>query len=339
MPQLVPVFRSIFLSLFLLTIMHVFAQGQDTTVKQADTLHQRTKPANISDSIKAHRQSNLHHDSSSPPVGQIKSADSVSRRPVSDSMWIRVAGKYIDNFRELAFRQNQFFGFSNTAAIVISDRKEFEGKELLFYAMIALLLLFASIRVSFPKYFVDLFRVAFRTTLKQRQIGEQLIQTPLPSLLLNCFFMLSSGLYLDFVLQHFHLTNGYNFWLLYLYCFVGLGLMYVVKYLSLKFSGWIFNISSTTDGYIFIVFMINKIMGIYLLPFLILLAFTDNIIYIISFTLSYLGVFFLLAYRFILAYGLIKSQMRLNTFHFFLYLCAFEVVPLFLVYKALMRWF
>ena len=84
--------------------------------------------------------------------------------------------------------------------------------------------------------------------------------------------------------------------------------------------------------------MINKIIGIYLLPFLIFLAFTDDFIYMTAFILSYLGVLASLTYRFILAYGLIQNEMRLNPFHFFLYLCAFEIIPLFLIYKALLLW-
>ncbi len=205
--------------------------------------------------------------------------------------------------------------------------------------MVALLLFFAFIKFSFSKYFIDLFRVAFKTTLKQRQIGEQLVQTPLPSLLLNFFFLITASFYISFVLQHYHLAMGYDFWLLYFYCFVALAVIYTIKFLSLKFFGWLFNISATTDGYIFIVFIINKIIGVYILPFLILLAFTDNTIYQVAFALSYTGVFALLAYRFILSYGLVRNQIRVNPFHFFLYLCAFEIVPLLLIYKALLLWF
>ena len=238
-----------------------------------------------------------------------------------------------------ASEKNIFFAFSSLPIAIRSDKKEFHGKELLFYSLIGLLLFFAFIRMSFPKYLLDLFRVAFRTTIKQRQISEQLIQAPLPSLLFNFFFFFSAGLYITFVLQHYHLAANYNFWLLYLYCFVALAVIYLIKFLSLKFFGWLFNITATADGYIFIVFMINKIIGIYILPFLVLLAFTDNNIYEGAFIFSYIGVFSLLAYRFILSYGLVQSQIRLNPFHFFLYLCAFEIVPLLLIYKALLLWF
>jgi hypothetical protein len=118
-----------------------------------------------------------------------------------------------------------------------------------------------------------------------------------------------------------------------------LAVIYLIKFLSLKLFGWLFNITAAADGYIFIVFMINKIIGIYLLPFLVLLAFSDTEIYEAAFIFSYLGVFALLAYRFILSYGLVQNQIRLNPFHFFLYLCAFEIVPLLLIYKALLLWF
>jgi len=243
------------------------------------------------------------------------------------------------NFARQVSVQNDFFDFSSPPIAIRSDKKEFHGKELLFYTLIVLLLFFAFIRMSFPKYLLDLFRVAFRTTLKQRQISEQLVQAPLPSLLLNFFFLCTAGLYITFVLQHYHLASNYNFWLLYLYCFVALAVIYSIKFLSLKLFGWLFNITATADGYIFIVFMINKIIGIYRLPFLILLAFSEADIYEAAFILSYIGVFGLLAYRFILSYGLARNQIRLNPFHFFLYLCAFEIVPLLLIYKALLLWF
>src|SRR5436190_137147 len=122
------------------------------------------------------------------------------------------------NFAYQVFAQNEFFGFLSSPVVVRSYKKEFHGKELLFYTLIGLLLFFAFIRMSFPKYLLDLFRVAFKTTLKQRQISEQLIQAPLPSLLLNCFFLLSVGLYITFIFQHYHMAINYNFWLLYFYC-------------------------------------------------------------------------------------------------------------------------
>jgi len=318
------VIRSILLTLFQFVFsVFILAQTSDTlSLPQPDSLRHKAKKFIIAPLSK---NDSLTEDSS---VAQ----------DVKDTAWIPIALRY-KNFTHQAFTQNGFFDFSSPPIAIRPGKKEFHGKELLFYSLIGLLLFFAFIRMSFPKYLLDLFRVAFRTTLKQRQISEQLIQAPLPSLLLNFFFLFTVGMYVTFVLQHYHLAANYNFWLLYLYCFVSLAVIYLIKFLSLKFFGWLFNITATADGYIFIVFMINKIIGIYILPFLVLLAFSDTSIYEGAFIFSYIGVFALLAYRFILSYGLVQNQIRLNPFHFFLYLCAFEIVPLLLIYKALLLWF
>ena len=215
-------------------------------------------------------------------------------------------------------------------------KKVNKGKDLLFYFLIILLLAFAVLRNLFSKYFGDLFRLFFRTTLKQRQIREQLMQTTLPSLVFNVFFVIVGALYLDLLLQHFNLLQTENFWLLFLYCGIGLSAIYLLKYLGLKLSGWLFNIKGSAESYLFIVFIVNKMMGIFLLPFLILLSFTDNDLYKFSLVVSWIGISGLFLYRFILTFAAVHKQIRVNLFHFFLYLCAFEIAPLLLIYKALL---
>jgi hypothetical protein len=216
------------------------------------------------------------------------------------------------------------------------DKKIFLGKELLFYYLVFLLILFGLLRRVFAKYFYDLFRVFFKTTLKQRQTQEQLLQSPLPSVFMNGFFVLSGGLYLNFLLQYFQLSIAENFWLQYLYCGVAIASIYIVKFIGLKITGWLFNVSTATDAYIFIVFIINKILGVFLLPFLLLLAFTTDPLYSSAMIFSWFGIGLLLIYRFILSYGAIRKEVKLNSFHFLLYIIGFEVVPLLLIYKLLL---
>ncbi len=234
-------------------------------------------------------------------------------------------------------KRHPYFGFlAPLQTTPVSDLKVFRNKDLLFYVLLALLLIFAFLRQAFSKYFTDLFRLFFRTTLKQRQIREQLMQTPLPSLLLNGFFVISGGLYIAFLLLHFGLITDPEFWLYFFYCSVGLSLIYLVKFLGLKVTGWVFGIEEATNSYIFIVFIINKVIGVFLLPFVILLAFLQGQGYQIALVLSWAGVGGLFLYRFILSYSAIHNQVRFNIFHFFLYFCAFEIAPLLLIYKLLL---
>ena len=216
------------------------------------------------------------------------------------------------------------------------DKKSFIGKEYLFYYLIFLLILFGLLRRAFAKYFNDLFRVFFKTTLKQRQTQEQLLQSSLASVLMNSFFILSAGLYINFLLLHFQLVISDNFWLQYVYCAGALAAIYIVKYIGLKITGWLFNMSNATDSYIFIVFIINKMLGIFLLPFLLLMAFATVPLYNSALIISWLGIGLLLIYRFILSYGALRKEVKLNSFHFILYILAFEVIPLLLIYKLLL---
>jgi DMSO/TMAO reductase YedYZ heme-binding membrane subunit len=79
--------------------------------------------------------------------------------------------------------------------------------------------------------------------------------------------------------------------------------------------------------------------GILLFPFLILLAFTSGDVYSIGLNLSWYLVAGLLVYRIILTFGAVHNQVKVNPFHFFLYICAFEIVPLLLIYKGLLLLF
>jgi hypothetical protein len=120
---------------------------------------------------------------------------------------------------------------------------------------------------------------------------------------------------------------------------IAIGFIYIVKFLGLKIVGWLFNVYEATDSYIFIVFTINKMLGILLMPFLLLFAFSTNSIYDASIILSWVFIGLLLGYRVILSIGIGRNEIKLRTFHFVLYVLGFEIVPVLLIYKLLLRIF
>jgi hypothetical protein len=320
--------RLILALLFQSFIVIASAQNADSIPKKNDSTRTISRPP-VRDS--------LRRFNTIKPAESLKKDSSIFQS--LDTSWKKAAAKYSPiSLLEQLIKGNQFLAPLSKPVAIETDKKIFKGKEDFFYSIVALLLFFAFVKNAFPKYLNDLFRVAFRRTLKQRQLGEQLVQTPLPSLFMNIFFLISGAMYLDLLFRHYQFGTGYSFWLLYFYIAVALGVIYLVKYITLKLSGLLFNISQTTDAYIFIVFMINKIMSVLLLPFLVLLAFTNNEFYKIGLVLSFITIFILLAYRFILAYGLVRNQIRVKPFHFFLYLCCFEIAPLLLIYKLLLLW-
>jgi hypothetical protein len=232
------------------------------------------------------------------------------------------------------FAVNPLFRFTNPMRYSITIKK-WLGKEAIFYSIIALLIFFALIKNGFGRYVSDLFKTYFRTGINQKHAKEQLLQHPLPSVLLNVFFVLSIGMFVALLLQYFKLGTDFNFWWLYLYSSLGLLAIYAIKFVSLKFMGWIFQVSQSTDAYIFIVFATNKIIGIALLPFLVMLTFTSGVVNEAAMSLSIMIVVALLIYRFFLSYISIRGQIRIGFLHFLLYLIAFEVIPLLLINKLL----
>ncbi len=226
--------------------------------------------------------------------------------------------------------------FGKPVSNLVEHRKQI-GKEALFYLLAGLLLYFSLIRILFNKYLTNLMGLVFRGSLKQKQIREQLLQTPLPSLLLNIYFVMVSGLYLVFLLQHFQLASNRGFWTLLVYGTMATGVVYLTKFLVLKFTGWIFNMREAADTYIFIVFLVNKLLGVFLMPILLLLAFSPSDWNGVIITLSLVMVFISFAYRYLISFAPVRREVKVSQFHFFMYLCAFEIIPLLLIYKVLLR--
>jgi hypothetical protein len=263
--------------------------------------------------------------------------DSLVAQNLTDSTAAKTPVDYSTSTYNRVLKENPGFNFFGKAVIRTITERRIAGKEGLFYLFGGLFLLLALVKTAFGKYFQNLFAVFFRASMKQKQIREQLLQTPLASLLLNLLFVAVGGLYAAFIIHNRGGSHGINFWLLYGYCAAGLALVYLGKFFVLKVLGWTLRMTASTDTYIFIVFLCNKILGIFLLPVLLAAAFGDAGTVTVAMTVSYVLVIGIFLYRYISAYGYINREVRTSRFHFFLYLCAFEVAPLLLIYKVLLK--
>lgn len=221
----------------------------------------------------------------------------------------------------------------------IGELHEAKGKDALFYALLGMVLLLAVFRRLFPKYWKDLFRLFFRTTLRQRQLRDQLQLASLPSLALNAFFYLSLAFYLSLLLTRRGLDLAGGYWSLWAWLLIGLMLMYGVKWIGLQVSAWIFGQRELGEDYVFLVFTVNKMMGLLLLPSVIAMAFADGWVYTLLFGVSLLLIGGLLLYRGYLTYRVVRRQAALSPFHYFLYWLGFEVAPLLVLHRFLLGFF
>ena len=232
--------------------------------------------------------------------------------------------------------QNKLLNSDATPVSVSVQFKKEKDKDSLFYLITGIVLLLAFFKYLYGRYFTNLFRVFFNTSLRQSQLTDQLLQAKLPSLVFNLFFAISGGVYLYILLLHYQLINEANKWLMILASIALLGLIYFVKYCTLKFTGWVAGLTDITNIYVFIIFLINKIIGIFLVPFLVILSFSDAAIVKIAVIISLMSIGIFLLLRFFRSYGLLQNQLKISRFHFILYIAGIELLPLLLIYKGLM---
>jgi hypothetical protein len=233
---------------------------------------------------------------------------------------------------------NAYLNFPGKPVRVREEKYQVKSYDALFYLLVGMLFFFAIVKLAFGRYLSNLLTLFFRVSMRQQQIRDQVIQSPFPSIMLNLLFVLSAGLYASFLLQFYGYAGDGQFWSYFLYSALALTFIYLVKFLFLQVTGWIFNIKKAVETYGFIVFMTNKIIGIFLLPFLVILSFSSHLITLICVTasLAMIGIFYF--YRIVASFKSLRKEINISGLHFFLYLCAFEIAPLLLIYKVLLTY-
>lgn len=234
---------------------------------------------------------------------------------------------------------NIFLNFKGKPQALAVTLRMNGSAEYFFYIFAALFLLLGLLRTIFSRFFTTMFRVFFNTSLRQNQLTDQLEQAALPSLLFNIFFVLSMGLYIYILYEHYNIHHDYINWVYLGLCMLTVAVCYTVKYVSLLFTGWLTNHKPEAKIYIFSIFLLNKINGMLLLPFTILIAFSTYKLADYASIISLFILAILLLSRFFRTYGLLQNRLKLNGMHFLIYIISLEILPILLIYKTAVIFF
>ena len=293
----------LFLSVLVLPVL-LFAQNKDSTIQT------------IYSAIQTHDTAVLLKD----PVTVVKTVDSAMSNPLSLQRFLL---------------HHKLINSSPATEAMQSSIKKQKSKDIIFYLLTGLMLMLAFFRYFYARYFSNLFRVFFNTSLRQSQLTDQLLQAKFPSLLFNLFFFFSGGFYIYSLLLYFNWIDNPKNLLIAGICIAAMGVIYISKYAFMKFTGWLTGYKEVVNTYLFILFLINKIVGVLLVPIIILMSFSHKGIVDVVVIISLLVIGFMFALRFYRAYGILQNQMKINKFHFFLYILGIELLPLLLIYKGL----
>jgi hypothetical protein len=266
-----------------------------------------------------------------PATDTVKANDTSKR--IVDTASITPSVPKLDTSYYKLLRNPYLPGINNPLYLIIKERER-TSKDELFYLLAGLLMFLAFSKFVFPKYFQNIFQLFFQPQFRQKQTREQLLQNNLPSLFFNLFFILASGTYIALLAIYFNVA-ALSFTWLFLYSVAALAILYVTKYIVLSFSGWVFNVKEASETYIFITYLINKIIGILLVPFILIIAFANDQIKEVSITVSVLLLSLLFLYRYVISFAPVRREVKVSPLHFFFYIFAFEITPLLLIYKLL----
>jgi len=236
------------------------------------------------------------------------------------------------------YNQNLLTNKGTQIIYKIEQRYAVSDKDWLFYLIVGMVLIYGFVNNMYPQYLQKLFSQFSQSSMRMIQNREQLLNNSVASLLLNLCFILSFSLMASLLIYNRHLLP-ISFWLVYLYICLFFTSLYVGKYICLEIAGAIFSTKELVKTYVFVVFLINKVLGILLLPFILILAFAKPI-YFPAAMIGAAGLSVLLfLYRYLFSLTSVRNKLHISSFHFFLYLCAFEILPLMIVYKLVVQYF
>jgi hypothetical protein len=228
--------------------------------------------------------------------------------------------------------------YNQYKALEINDKKELPYNSSLWFlsTIIICLLVLTWIKFFFNKYITQVFTAFFSSNQLSRMFQDKNLLTDRLYTFMNLFFFFTGGLYL---FQSIHLSYPElvikNDIVLYMICILLLVSIFVIRYLLNYLLGFFINRKQVMKEYLHIEFMLYKLYGIVLFPFVILMAFVQHNIQkeLMFFSLIIIIVFYIIK--------LFRGLMLLHKkgfliFYTFLYLCTIEILPMLLIYKIIM---
>lgn len=155
-----------------------------------------------------------------------------------------------------------------------------------------------------------------------------------PYYLLYGNFLFNAGIFIFLVTRVFYQEKFNNLSFL-LICLTGAAAAFLSKHLMIGIMRVLFPIESDLRKYNFLIIIFNCVLGLFLVPFNLLIAFSAKgglqQLLLVSWMLGLVAIFY--AYRSLRASAIGAKFLTQNPFHFLLYLCAVEIAPVLLLIK------
>jgi hypothetical protein len=198
-----------------------------------------------------------------------------------------------------------------------------------------LLVLFASLKISFSKQLQTIVQSFFSNRILNNLNKEDNLFTSWPFLLLFVQFGFTIGMFFYLVTQYYHMSfadSGFQF---YVSISILIVVLYVLKIVLLRLLGHLFNIQKAVNEYVSILYLSYFNIALMFIPLVIAFALSP-----LKYGPYYIAISFILlaivfVFQFIRAGVNILSHYRFSKVYLFLYFCALEICPILILIKAI----
>jgi len=214
--------------------------------------------------------------------------------------------------------------------------KDTEQDNFNFILYSSILILFTFLFTIHRSHLLQIYRGFLNENILKLLHREQTGIVKAPILIWYFFSALSISAFVLHLARHFYPAFGENLWANFGWIFLGMLLIYILKHLGMIIIGSIYPIQKEMGIYSFTFIITNIILGLILVPANLIIAFGPSSTYaiFIYIGLTLAGITYSYGYLRIL---FMTSQKWLRyIFHFFIYLCTFEIAPIIVLFKLIM---
>ncbi|MGB0931030.1 MAG: DUF4271 domain-containing protein [Chitinophagales bacterium] len=216
----------------------------------------------------------------------------------------------------------------------IQPIKKSESDSLPFYILLFIVGIFGYVRFNFFTYLYSVKQSFFNINLTQQFFEEHAYSVSPASFFLNLNTILIYTVLVFLSLRYFGKIKNIGDIGLASIILATVLLVSLSRYWSYRIAANILPIKKTLLFYLFNIRILNYVMGAALVPLLLILAFADNIYLQGTIWLIVLVISSFTIYRCYRGFLIGEQVMRLSKFHFFVYLCTFEIAPILILYKV-----
>lgn len=247
-----------------------------------------------------------------------KRLDSLSR------LTIKEKGFYANWF------DNPFYPYRSPDTFLLEKERKDEKNNAMFYFLMLMLLLIALMKVIFPKEFNQIISIVFNANVKS---SAEVHTNNFAVLILN-FVMVCSGSMMLYLLFRLSLEPYLGFMEFITSTILLLSLVYLIKFIFLRFIAWALNERAAIGAYIQGLFSGLRLFTVSSIPLLFFMTYGGGILKEADKYFVYLTASMFLVFRLFLGFSSLRVALKLNLFHFIVFVIAFEVMPLFLIFRS-----